>query len=175
MNCKNLWLTACLLLAATGLGAQALQPGFDRAEYAELMRVSARTTFDTVYANKHPAPSRFRMAYRSEVSGLDNLWDLWADGQGSVAISIRGTTKKQESWLENFYAAMVPAVYLFYPETAGRTLEDMDDYYRGNPPLLACLDKEGISSKRPQRYSVRDEHSVLAKERGETAQHLETA
>ena len=72
-------------------------------------------------------------------------------------------------------AAMVPAVYLFYPETAGRTLEDMDDYYRGNPPLLACLDKEGISSKRPQRYSVRDEHSVLAKERGETAQHLETA
>lgn len=109
MNCKNLWLTTCLLLAATVLGAQALQPGFDRAEYAELMRVSARTTFDTVYANKHPAPSRFRMIYRSEVSGLDNLWDFWADGQGSVAISIRGTTKKQESWLENFYAAMVPA------------------------------------------------------------------
>ncbi|OQE26378.1 hypothetical protein PENSTE_c005G09144 [Penicillium steckii] len=72
-------------------------------------------------------------------------------------------------------AAMIPVIYVFYPETAGRTLEDMDDYYRGNPPLLACLDKEGISSKRPQRYSVRDEHSVLAKERGETAQHLETA
>lgn len=30
-------------------------------------------------------------------------------------------------------AAMVPVIYVFYPETAGRTLEDMDDYYRGNP------------------------------------------
>lgn len=71
-------------------------------------------------------------------------------------------------------AGMVPAVYLFYPETAGRTLEDMDDYYRGNPPLLACLDKEAISSKRPKRYQTRDEHIIRTKEGGETAQHLET-
>lgn len=69
-------------------------------------------------------------------------------------------------------AAMVPTVYLFYPETAGRTLEDIDDYYRGNPPLLACLDKEVISSKRPEKYQARDEHIMHAKE-GETAQHLE--
>lgn len=69
-------------------------------------------------------------------------------------------------------AAMVPTVYLFYPETAGRTLEDMDDYYRGNPPLLACLDKEAISSKRPEKYQARDEHIMHAKE-GEMAQHLE--
>lgn len=34
-------------------------------------------------------------------------------------------------------AAMVPTIYLLYPETAGRTLEDMDEYYRTNPPLLA--------------------------------------
>ncbi|OLY91593.1 Heat shock protein HslJ [Cnuella takakiae] len=98
-----------LLVGRTTLQAQTLLPGFSKAEYTELMRVSARTTFDTVYANKHPAPERFRMVYRSPVSGLDNLWDLWADGQGTAAISIRGTTKKQESWLENFYAAMVPA------------------------------------------------------------------
>ncbi|KAK9354075.1 hypothetical protein V1523DRAFT_167460 [Lipomyces doorenjongii] len=45
-------------------------------------------------------------------------------------------------------------VFVFYPETAGRTLEDMDDYYRGNPPLLACLDKEVISSKRLKRYQA---------------------
>lgn len=70
-------------------------------------------------------------------------------------------------------AAMIPVIYVFYPETAGRTLEDMDDYYRGNPPLFACLDKEAISSKRPNRYQARDEHIIQGKEGGETAQHLE--
>ncbi|CRL21187.1 Sugar/inositol transporter [Penicillium camemberti] len=70
-------------------------------------------------------------------------------------------------------AVMVPTVYLFYPETAGRTLEDIDDYYRGNPPLLVCLDKEAISSKRPEKYRARDEHIMHAKE-SETAQHLES-
>ncbi|KAJ5222807.1 uncharacterized protein N7469_009047 [Penicillium citrinum] len=70
-------------------------------------------------------------------------------------------------------AAIVPVIYVFYPETTGRTLEDMDDYYRGNPPLFACLDKEGISSKRPRRYTARDEHGVRAKEGGEAVEHLE--
>ncbi|KOS37204.1 hypothetical protein ACN38_g12011 [Penicillium nordicum] len=70
-------------------------------------------------------------------------------------------------------AVMVPTIYLFYPETAGRSLEDIDDYYRGNPPLLVCLDKEAISNKRPEKYQARDEHIMHAKE-GETAQHLES-
>lgn len=70
-------------------------------------------------------------------------------------------------------AAMIPAIYVFFPETAGRTLEDMDDYYRGNPPLLACLDKEAISSKRPQRFEARDEHIIREKEE-DPVQHLET-
>ncbi|PYH91366.1 general substrate transporter [Aspergillus ellipticus CBS 707.79] len=61
-------------------------------------------------------------------------------------------------------AAMVPVIYAFYPETAGRSLEDMDDYYCGNPPLLACLDSEAISRKRPDRFNARDEHVIRTKE-----------
>lgn len=72
-------------------------------------------------------------------------------------------------------AAMIPTVYVFFPETSGRTLEDIDEYYRGNPPLFACLDKEAISSKRPQRLQARDEHIIREKEGGETAEHLEVA
>jgi hypothetical protein len=69
-------------------------------------------------------------------------------------------------------AAMVPTVCLFHPETAGRTLKDMNEYYRGNPPVLACLDEDAISRKRPERYKARDEHIIHAKE-GEIAEHVE--
>jgi hypothetical protein len=41
--------------------------------------------------------------------GLDNRWDLWVSEDKVACISIRGTTAKQVSWLDNFYAAMVPA------------------------------------------------------------------
>ncbi|KAL4886970.1 general substrate transporter [Aspergillus karnatakaensis] len=61
-------------------------------------------------------------------------------------------------------AAMVPAMYLFYPETAGRTLEDMDEYYRTNPPLLVFRDKEAISLKRPERYRLKEEEVMRKNE-----------
>lgn len=87
-----------------------LLPGFDKAEYRELMYLSARTgTSDTAYLGKIPAPEHFKRVYRSEVVGLDNLWDLWVNADNIAVISIRGTTEKPESWLANFYAAMVPA------------------------------------------------------------------
>jgi len=37
--------------------------------------------------------------------GLDNQWGLWVLEDKVACISIRGTTTKQVSWLENFYAA----------------------------------------------------------------------
>jgi hypothetical protein len=48
----------------------------------------------------------------------------------------------------------------------------MNEYYRGNPPVLACLDEDAISRKRPERYKARDEHIIHAKE-GEIAEHVE--
>ncbi|KAL4908963.1 hypothetical protein BDW74DRAFT_174188 [Aspergillus multicolor] len=82
-------------------------------------------------------------------------------------------------------AAMVPTMYLFYPETAGRTLEDMDEYYRTNPPLLVFHDREAVSVTRPERYRLMEEevirkngvgHGVgeeAGKEEGEIVQHHE--
>ncbi|HCS21023.1 MAG TPA: lipase [Bacteroidetes bacterium] len=89
--------------------AQKLQPGFDNSEFRELLLVSVQTTADSAYIAKFEAPSTFTMAYQSKPMGLDNLWDLWVDKEGRGCISIRGTTMKEESWLANFYAAMVPA------------------------------------------------------------------
>jgi hypothetical protein len=69
-------------------------------------------------------------------------------------------------------AAVVPIVYFFYPETAGRTLEDMDEYFRSNPPLIVCRNKEAISSKRPAKYRQR-EKELLQQRDGGVAQHVE--
>jgi len=53
-------------------------------------------------------PLYHRLDYRSPVLGLKNRWDLWT-GKNDAAISVRGTTAELLSWLENGYAAMVPA------------------------------------------------------------------
>jgi len=102
----------CLLLQAnpeTGTSqGSILQPGFDKTEFLELLKVSSRQG-DSLYNPDLPAPEVFSMVYRSPVMGLDNRWDLWLSDQHTAVISIRGTTKNQTSWLENFYAAMVPA------------------------------------------------------------------
>jgi hypothetical protein len=85
-----------------------LKPGFDKEEFLELLKVSSRQG-DSLYNPDLPAPEKFQKIYRSAEMGLDNRWDLWVSEDKMACISIRGTTTKQVSWLDNFYAAMVPA------------------------------------------------------------------
>jgi hypothetical protein len=40
---------------------------------------------------------------------MENRWDLWEAQGGAPVISIRGSSPSQISWMENFYAAMLPA------------------------------------------------------------------
>ncbi|MEO5684016.1 MAG: lipase family protein [Chitinophagaceae bacterium] len=91
------------------VSAQVIKPGFDKEEYRQLMLISARTTAVDSYSHEFETPKAYQMIYRSAVIGLDNLWDLWTAPNNTAVISIRGTTPKAESWLNNFYAAMVPA------------------------------------------------------------------
>lgn len=102
-------LLLCFLLSQSVLPAQHLKPGFDPEEYMELLHVSVATVGDSAYSARHSPSSRYAMIYKSQPMALDNSWDLWTDPQGVAVISIRGTTLKTESWLENFYAAMLPA------------------------------------------------------------------
>jgi len=101
------------LLSPASAAAQVLRPGFDKAEYLEMLRLHVRMggTDSALWAGI-PKPKYFRLTYRSPVVGLDNRWDLWTRADGAVpqaVISVRGTTLKPESWLQNFYAAMLPA------------------------------------------------------------------
>ena len=96
------------ILFSTALSAQHLKPGFDKSECIALLEMGAKFG-DSIYQSKIPDPVNYEMIYRSPVVGLDNCWDLWTNHNGIAVISLRGTTKKSESWLANFYAAMVPA------------------------------------------------------------------
>ncbi|KAK3673668.1 hypothetical protein LTR78_006573 [Recurvomyces mirabilis] len=58
-------------------------------------------------------------------------------------------------------AAFLPVIWLLYPETADRTLEDLDYYYRENPPLIVIGDKDAISVKRPSEYVQMQDDDVL--------------
>lgn len=106
----------CLLLllfiiTVLKLSAQRLQPGFNKAEENEMLRIANRTAVETANWNSDvvPAPADYHMIYRSPVVGLANRWDLWSNNKSIAVISIRGTTLEAVSWLVNFYAAMVPA------------------------------------------------------------------
>ena len=59
-----------------------------------------------------------------------------------------------------FNAAFVPIVYFLYPETAGRSLEDIDDYFRHNPSLLVWRDKDAKRSGRPEKYIEKEQEGV---------------
>jgi hypothetical protein len=90
------------------LSAQNLRAGFDKSECITMLEISARFG-DSAYSSAYPQPEGYRMIYRSPIVGMDNCWDLWVNNNGVAVISLRGTTKEAVSWLENFYAAMVPA------------------------------------------------------------------
>jgi hypothetical protein len=88
--------TLVLLASASGLRAQALKPGFDKAEYLKLLRLHVRMSNpDSLFWAGIPQPRQFRLAYRLPVVGLDNRWELWAKAgaQPQAVISIRGTTQ----------------------------------------------------------------------------------
>ncbi|KAE9976735.1 hypothetical protein EG328_002450 [Venturia inaequalis] len=59
-----------------------------------------------------------------------------------------------------FNASFIPIVYFLYPETADRTLEDLDRYFTENQNILVFRDKDAISSKRPARYAETEEEEV---------------
>ncbi|KAJ5930901.1 sugar transporter [Penicillium verhagenii] len=59
-------------------------------------------------------------------------------------------------------ASFLPVLYFFYPETANRSLEDMDAYYRSNPPLIVTKDPDAISRHRPIKY-IQHEITIVEK------------
>ncbi|KAF2488787.1 sugar transporter STL1 [Lophium mytilinum] len=53
-------------------------------------------------------------------------------------------------------AAFVPTTYFFYPETANRTLEDIDRFFESGPGLFVHRNKIAVQLARPAEYAEED-------------------
>ncbi|KAK8046837.1 general substrate transporter [Apiospora saccharicola] len=59
-----------------------------------------------------------------------------------------------------FNFAFIPIVYVFYPETADRSLEDVDRFFQENHDVFVFRDPDARSSKRPVRYLEHERDEV---------------
>lgn len=106
------WITMVLCLLFAGLiqaQPKTLQPGFDAVEYAEMLGIIARQV-DTPWTNiKIPLNDKYRLEIRSQHYRPDNRWDLWVSSDSILVLDMHATTGSMASWMENYYAAMIPA------------------------------------------------------------------
>ncbi|KAJ0335802.1 hypothetical protein COL922a_008759 [Colletotrichum nupharicola] len=65
-----------------------------------------------------------------------------------------------------FNFSFVPIVYLFYPETADRTLEDVDRFFAENHEVLVFRNPDATSSKRPLKYVAQEEDQIAKRNSG---------
>lgn len=100
------FLLACIWMNTAHAGV--LRAGFEKKEYTDLLKISGQF-MDSTFKFKPAAPENYTHLRRSRITGMDNCWDLWLRSDGVMVISVRGTTRNSISWIENFYAAMVPA------------------------------------------------------------------
>ncbi|KAI4228795.1 MAG: hypothetical protein L6R36_001395 [Xanthoria steineri] len=102
------------------------------------------------------------LAYRTKGAALGTATN-WAFNFMVVEITPIGIQSLQWRFYiiwTIFNASFVPIVYLFYPETADRTLEDIDRLFRDDAPIFVFRDKDAISEKRPLKYVEHYENEV---------------
>ncbi|MDR7131447.1 hypothetical protein J2X69_003811 [Algoriphagus sp. 4150] len=105
-------LISFIVLVQTVQG-QVLNPGFEKSEYIETLKINHRTHIPIEEWDKIeriPSPEEYDFVYRSPVVAFDNIWDLWIHKEKPIAlISVQGSIKTEASFLANLYAAMIPA------------------------------------------------------------------
>lgn len=105
-------LSLLLLFVFNGasIQAQQLKPGFDPDEYIGVLQRSAMQV-DVPYRGEMPKITDFKRVYRSPEMGLRNRFEIWENSAKTIiTVNLRGTTSDPDSWMENFYSAMIPAV-----------------------------------------------------------------
>ena len=100
----------CLLSICTCY-AQQLKPGFDVAEYTGVLERSAFSMPGSAPDIAIPKQTEFHKVYSSPDAGMHNKWSMWLNTANTVLIiHLRGSVATPDSWIENFYSAMIPAI-----------------------------------------------------------------
>lgn len=88
-----------------------LKPGFDAAEYADVLWLAFYGFADSLKDQRNTPLNRgnYERLLRSPEVGLFNRCEIYLRSDSVIIVSLRGTVPKPESWLENFYAGMIPA------------------------------------------------------------------
>ncbi|WP_026952441.1 lipase family protein [Algoriphagus mannitolivorans] len=87
-----------------------LQPGFSPQEYRDFLGITAGSVNDENFGRGIPQNPNLKKIYESPQVGLENKWYLWIEEDKKIGwLTIRGTVNNNDSWLANFYAAMIPA------------------------------------------------------------------
>jgi hypothetical protein len=105
-----LLLLTFLLTPANGQGTK-LSPGFEATEYADLLWLAFYGITDSLKDQSLFMLNRggYERKFRSAEVGLFNRCEIYLRSDSVIIVSLRGTVKQTESWLENFYAGMIPA------------------------------------------------------------------
>ncbi len=106
---KFIFFAALLFSASIAAAGQVLKPGFDADEYTDvLLRCAGGVNF--FLRGDIPKELNYKSVYSSPEMGMHNKYQIWLSNDKSVmAINLRGTTGDIDSWIENFYSAMIPA------------------------------------------------------------------
>ena len=98
-----------LLLYLSNATFAQLSEGFEPTEAKSLIALCNSYTFLELYGSDSLiVPKEFRKVFTSEVTGMDNVFQVYESDSLGV-INFRGSTNKTISWVENFYSAMIPA------------------------------------------------------------------
>jgi hypothetical protein len=98
-----------LLLVSAGTDAQQiLRPGFEAAEYQDVLALNSGLYDSLQRATGRPV--LYQKTITSRVTGLDNRWWLFQRSDTPIAvIAIRGTIATGRSWMANLYGVQEPA------------------------------------------------------------------
>lgn len=85
--------------------------------------------------------------------GVSRLhWRFYLSKLEFHTLLLRILTKSQKTVFAVISWAFFPIVFLFYPETSQRTLEDMDEIFIRNPSLIVCGNQQLTQRDRPEIF-----------------------
>jgi hypothetical protein len=70
--------------------------------------------------------------------------------------------------------SFIPITYFFYPETANRTLEDIDRFFETNPGILVHRNNLAVQLHRPAEFIEADARIAAHKEEKLSTEHVGT-